>query len=316
MGVLDQSPTVSVVIAAANAVDSLPYALGAIEAQDYRGDIELVVAAADPGSADVARAAGAKVIDNPSGETPAGLNLAVAASRGQVIVRVDAHSLIPPAYVSSIVRLLAETEADVAGGMQVPVGSDFWERAIAAAMSSPAGAGDARYRVGGEPGPSDTVYLGAFRRETFDELGGYNETFLRHQDFEFNHRVRQTGGVVWFDPSQRVQYQPRASLGALAGQYFQYGRWKRVFSRMYPGSLRPRQMAPPLLVLTLAGSLVGALFFPLLLVVPLVYLVGLIVAGMWALPRTGAAALGSIPALGVMHIAWGLGFLLGQRRDV
>lgn len=307
-------PSVSVVIAAAGAETSLPSALTSVENQDYPGSIEVVVASADDGSSSAA-AGRAAVVQNPSGRTASGLNLAVAAAAGEVIVRVDAHSVIPHDYVTTVVRTMEETGAQCVGGMQVPIGETFWERAIAAAMRSRLGAGDATYRVGGNAGPTDTVYLGTFRRSTFDAVSGYDESFIRNQDYELNYRIRQSGGVVWFDPTIRVSYRPRDGLVPLARQYFDYGRWKRFFAKRHPEGMRLRQLAPPALVAALAVSLIGATWWPWLLVVPGAYVVGLLVAGLAAIPQAGAAATGVPPALATMHIAWGLGFALDQTSD-
>jgi GT2 family glycosyltransferase len=182
-------------------------------------------------------------------------------------------------------------------------------------MSSRFGAGDARYRIGGDPGPADTVYLGAFRRAVFDRMGGYDERFLRNQDYELNHRIRDAGGVVWLEPDVAVVYRPRSSLSALAQQYFGYGKWKRFFARSHDWSLRPRQWAPPILIVALAVSLIGSLWWTWLLLVPVLYVLELIGLGLASLPRRGAPALLMPVALAVMHISWGVGFLFGQTRD-
>lgn len=294
---------------------TLPDALRAIEAQDYEGDIEVVVAAADEDTAGAAAAHDVVLVDNPTGTTPGGLNLAANASSGDVLIRVDAHSVIPPGYVKQVVDTLSTTDADNVGGRQVPRGSTFLEKAVAGAMSSPFGAGDATYRIGGAAGPTDTVYLGAFRRTVFDKMNGYDERYLRHQDYELNHRIREAGGTVWFDPSLEVSYRPRRSLKALASQYLQYGRWKRFFARSHEGSLRPRQWAPPALVLMLAGSLIGSIWWPSLLVFPAAYLLGLVVVGLISIPRVGTPALLMPVALAIMHLSWGVGFLVGQTND-
>lgn len=312
---MNHQPSVSVVMAAASAARTIPRALEAIAAQDYDGEVEVVVAAADRLTADAAAKDGVIVVDNTSGNTPAGLNLAARASSGQVLVRVDAHSVIPPNYISRLVATLETSGAESVGGRQVPVGLGFMQRAIAAAMSSRFGAGDARYRIGGEPGPTDTVYLGAFPRSVFDRVGGYDERFVRNQDYDLNQRIRDAGGTVWLDPSIEVVYRPRSSLSALASQYFQYGQWKRFFARSHSWSLRPRQLAPPLLVLALLISLVGAIWWSWLLWVPDVYLLVLVAVGLGHLPRLGTPALAVPVALAVMHITWGLGFLIGQRSD-
>lgn len=287
----------------------LERALESIKEQTYPNITEIIVSAADSESADTAGRLGATVVENPSGATPIALNLAIEASTGDVIVRCDAQSKLPSDYVERAVETLVRTGADNVGGMQVPVGDTFWERAIAAAMSSWLGAGDARYRLGGESGPVETVYLGVFRRSTLERVGGFDETFLRTQDYELNHRIIASGGTVWFDPGLRVEYKPRGSLRALARQYFEYGRAKRQFSRKHPGRLRWRQLAAPALVVVLAGSGLLSLYWPVLGLVPAVYVAEVLVAGVVTARRHGAAALGAPLALATMHFAWGLGFL-------
>ena len=125
---------------------------------------------------------------------------------------------------------------------------------MALATSTPLGAGDARYRIGGPEGPVDTVFPGVFRREAVDAAGGFDESLLRNEDYELNWRLRARGGTVWFDPALVVEYRPRGSLRALARQYFDYGRWKRVMLGRHPRSLKLRQAAAPLLLAALVGS--------------------------------------------------------------
>lgn len=296
------------IIPARDAADVLPRALGSISDQDYDNIIEVVVAAADRGTADVAEQAGALVVTNPSGATPTGLNLAIAASKGEVIVRCDAQSILPASYVSRATATLVRTGAVNVGGMQVPKGVTPWGEAIATAMSSPWGAGDARYRVGGEEGPVETVYLGVFRRGPLESVGGFDEAFQRNQDYELNHRLIAAGGVVWFDPDLRVEYRPRDSLRALARQYFDYGRAKRQFARTYKRSLRPRQLAAPTLVVGLVIATVASVFIPPLIFVPLLYLLGIVLAGL----ASERHSLRVSAALATMHLSWGLGFLVGK----
>ncbi len=281
----------------------LPNALASIERQTYPNIIEVIVAAADEASA--AAAVGATVVRNPSGSTPVALNLGIAESKGEVVVRCDAQSVLPPDYVARAVATLTRTGAANVGGMQVPVGQTSWEKAIAAAMSSPFGAGDARYRIGGEEGPVETVYLGVFRREALGRAGGFDEGFVRNQDYELNHRLIEMGEVVWFDPGLEVRYRPRGTLGGLARQYFDYGRAKRQFARSHPASLRWRQLAAPLLMLLLLAALIVSVWAPLALLLPLGYLVGLLVVGLSSRAGAGRVAL----ALATMHLSWGWGFL-------
>ena len=128
------------------------------------------------------------------------------------------------------------------------------ERAVGLAMTTPLGAGDARWRLGGPAGPVDTVYLGVFRRDALEEAGGFDAALARNQDYELNWRLRERGRTVWFDPALEVAYRPRGSLAQLARQYYDYGWWKRAMLRRHPASLRRRQLAAPLLVSGLAGS--------------------------------------------------------------
>jgi glycosyltransferase involved in cell wall biosynthesis len=301
-------PSVSVVIPALDAADKIGNALASISAQDHDNIIEVIVAAGDDETLKAARDLGAIVVHNPSGSTPDALNLAIGMATGDVVVRCDAQSVLPDDYISRAVETLRRTGAVNVGGMQVPVGETFWERAIAAAMASPLGAGDARYRTGGHEGPVETVYLGVFDRVKLEAFGGYDPEFARNQDYELNHRIIESGGIVWFNPELKVRYRPRGSLKDLWTQFFEYGQAKKLFARRHPGSLRWRQLAPPLLVIGLLISLLTAFVLPWALAVPALYLAA-VVLGAIIMPRRLHANLGTIPALATMHIAWGLGFL-------
>ncbi len=304
-------PSVSVVIPALNAADKIGTALSSIKSQEYKNIAEVIVAAGDDDTLRVAKESGAIVVPNPSGRTPDALNLGIGLATGDVVVRCDAQSVLPDNYISTAVATLLRTKAVNVGGMQVPVGTTFWERAIAAAMSSPIGAGDARYRTGGREGPAETVYLGVFDREKLDALGGYNTEFARNQDYELNHRIVESGGVVWFNPALKVEYRPRGSLRELWDQYFEYGRAKKLFARRHPGGLRWRQLAPPLLVIALLLAVIVSFFWLWALAIPAAYLIAIAV-GTLMMPRRLRANAGTILALATMHIAWGLGFLNGS----
>ncbi|MGH3649662.1 MAG: glycosyltransferase family 2 protein [Acidimicrobiia bacterium] len=302
-------PTVSVIIPARAAAATLPRTLQSVDAQTYPKIVEVIVAAADDSSAEAAQ--GATVILNRTGLTPTGLNQAIEASIGEVIVRCDAQSLLPPDYIEQAVETLIRTGAANVGGMQVPVGTTQWERAIAEAMKSPLGSGDARYRIGGEAGPVETVYLGVFRRDALKRVGGFDEDFVRTQDYELNHRLIAVGEIVWFDPQLKATYQPRGSLRALARQYFDYGRAKRQFDQKHPGSLRWRQMAAPALVTILTITLVGSVWAPILLVVPAGYALMLLGAGAAGSGSFWRVAL----AIATMHLSWGSGFITRWGRE-
>jgi len=313
---------VSVVLPVHNGARTIGAALRSILDQRYPGTLEVVVAdgMSTDGTREIVQAVAAadtrvRLVDNPQRSTPAGLNAAIRASAGPVVVRCDAHAELPPGYVTRAVAMLGQTGADNVGGVQSAEGIGFVQRAIACAMSSRIGVGDSRFHYGGAPGPVDTVYLGTFRREALERAGLFDETLARNQDYELNHRIRSTGGIVYFDPELRVLYRPRTSLQALWRQYWQYGVWKRRVVRRHPRSLRIRQLAAPVFVVGLAGSAVLALT-PVrewALVVPSTYgalLVGATVVQ--AVRRRDPAVLLFPVAVAIMHLAWGGGFLFGR----
>ncbi|NYG35640.1 glycosyltransferase family 2 protein [Janibacter alkaliphilus] len=289
--------------------------------QDWPGELEVVLAVG-PCSDDTPRVAAEMaaadprvvLVDNPSGRTPDGLNRAIEAATGEVVARVDAHAEIPPDYLRLAVAELAETGADNVGGIMHAVGRTPFERAVACAMTSPLGVGSARFHVGGGAGPADTVYLGVFRREALRRVGGYDPHFARAQDWEMNHRIRTSGGLVWFTPALRVTYRPRGSVRRLARQYRDYGRWRRVVARQHPGTAGARYLAAPAMVVgTLAATALGTRWRPALLV-PLGYAVGVGLGG-WSAGRGEPPAVRArVPlAMATMHWSWGIGFLTSPR---
>ena len=315
-------PHVTVVIPARNCAAELPECLNAVSAQTYRGELDVLVAVA-PSTDDTRNAAAAagcrwplQIIQNPAGSTSAGLNLAIGAAAGEVIVRVDAQARLPADYVEQAVATLKRTGAANVGGVQRPVGRGDLSRIIAAALSSPFGGGPAAFRRGSGEGPVDTVYLGVFDIAALRSVGGFDESLERNQDYELNWRLREQGRLVWLDPALVVEYRPRSSWSGLARQYFDYGAWKRVVINRQPRSIRPRQLAAPVLV---AGLMLSA--FELLrgrlrgVLVPGAYLLGCTLAAIRL--RSGLPAgrdrLRAAAAFAVMHLSWGAGFLLGRQ---
>ena len=324
-------PPVSVIVAARDAEATLAGALESVMAQDYAGGFEVIVADGSEGGGTAAlvrgRFPGVKLVANPGREIARGLNAALRAARHPVIARCDARAVLPEGYLTRAVATLLRTGAANVGGRVKPVGFSFFERAVALATSTPLGAGDARYRIGGAEGPVDTVFPGVFRRDALDAAGGFDESLLRNEDYELNWRLRARGGTVWFDPALVVDYRPRGSLRALARQYFDYGRWKRVVLGRHPRSLRPRQAAPPLLLAALAASAALALAAVLAggaapdaarwltaaaAVCPAGY--GLLLAGGSAaigLRRRRAEAVLLPVVAATIHLAWAAGFFAG-----
>ena len=331
---------VSVIMPIRNEERHLADSVSHVLSQDYPGVLELVLAVgpSKDKTQDIAERLAAAdsritVVANPSGQIPTALNAAVKASRHEIIVRMDGHALMPADYVATAVRTLAETGAVNAGGIMAAEGTTAFERAVAWAMTSPAGVGSAKYHTGGGPGPADSVYLGAFRREALDGVDGYDEQYLRAEDWEMNLRIRQAGGLIWFAPAMRVTYRPRSTVAALSSQYFHLGRWRRVVARQYAGTINLRYLAPPTAVIVMAvGTLAGLTglaalaagaggLAPALLAAgfagPALYLAGVLAVTATAARQLTGRALACLPlVLATMHVCWGIGFLTSQRRLV
>lgn len=316
---MQRLPAVTAVMPARDEEASIAAAVESLLDQDYAGPLDIVIAVAPSSdrtleivttmAADTGRIT---VVGNPAGTTPAGLNVAIVAAAGAIIVRCDAHAEIPAGYVETAVRTIQATGAVNVGGVQDAIGVRPMQRAIAAAMSSPFGVGDAQFHMGGEPGFVDTVYLGVFRRDALETVGGFDETLVRNQDYELNYRLREAGGGVYFDPSLRVTYRPRSSLRGLWRQYFDYGRWKRVVVRRHPGSARWRQFVAPAFAVGLGLSGVAAVtgHGKLAAIVPGTYAVAALAATAVEVAKRKDTATLLLPVVfPTMHLAWGFGFL-------
>ncbi len=184
-----------------------------------------------------------QIVDNPDGSTPSNLNAGLAIARGTYICRVDARSIIPANYVSRCVELMSsDMDLAVVGGAQLasPRSAKARDLGIARALNNKWGMGLSKYRSGSPSGPTDTVYLGAFRTEQLRSAGGWDERFATNQDFELNRRMSKSG-LVWFDSSLAVNYLPRTTIGELFAQYRRFGRWKVRYWRLTGDRPRPRQ---------------------------------------------------------------------------
>jgi len=329
---------VSVIMPVRDEQRHLAEAVGHVLAQEYPAEVEVVLAVGPSRDAteEIARRLAAAdprvtVVPNPSGLIPAANNAAIKASRYPIVARVDGHALIPPGYLRQAVAVLQETGADNVGGVMAAEGVTPFEQAVAWAMTSPAGVGSARFHTGGRAGPADSVYLGVYRRAALDQVGGYDEGYLRAEDWEMNHRIRQAGGLIWFQPGLRVTYRPRATLAALARQYFHYGRWRRVVARQHAGTINLRYLAPPVTLLAIAAGLAAGLaglageltghpalgWLMLGFLVPALYLAGILAVTATAARALAWPVLARLPvALITMHLSWGLGFVISPRSLV
>jgi len=289
----------------------------AVLAQEYPGAMDVWISVAPSTDATssvvddlVNQHANVFRVENPAGITPAGLNVAIAVSSGEVIVRVDGHVRLCDGYIQQAVKTLIETGAANVGGQQLAVGSTRFEKAVAAVMMSPVGSGGATYRSGGEPGPTDTVFLGVFQRSAGEQVGWFDESLIRNQDYELNIRLRNAGGVVWFDPRLVVEYEPRSSLRGLSRQYFDYGRFKAQVLHMHSSSIRMRQLIPPVAVIATLLSVIIGWWLPITLLVPVLYLTAIALGVKGAfLMRLRALAIAP-----TMHFSWSLGLFIGMTR--
>ena len=314
---------VSVVLPILNEDRHLAESIHAILQQEYDGEFEVILALGPSIDRTNDIAAGlAKadprviLVDNPTGRTAAGLNAAVAASRFPIIARIDGHAEVARTYLKDAVRLLHEHNAVNVGGVMAAVGRTPFERAVATAMRSVLGVGASRFHVGGQAGPADTVYLGTFRKDALIAAGGYDERFTRAQDWELNFRLRERGGIVWFDPSLIVTYRPRSTIKALAKQYFEYGRWRRAVVRSHKGSVNYRYLAAPFAVLVNAASIIlGFSLSPLFFTPLALYLLAILVGGL-ALGKSLSEKIILPSVFSTMHMVWGLGFLTSPKRLV
>jgi cellulose synthase/poly-beta-1,6-N-acetylglucosamine synthase-like glycosyltransferase len=320
-------PFVSIIVPCYNEQATIRQLLDAVLAQTYpRSQMEIIIA--DAVSRDNTRDLielfrrghpdfPLRIVDNERRNIPAALNMAIRAARGDIIIRLDAHSWPNSDYVERCVQALEQGKGSNVGGVwEIRPGGQGWiAESIASAAAHPLGAGDALYRLNPRPGAVDTVPFGAFRRELIDQIGGFDESLLSNEDYEFNVRVRRSGGIVWLDPQIRSTYFARASFRELIRQYGRYGFWKWRMLKRYASTLRWRQALPPLFTGSLIVWIVLSFWFSfarwLLGAEIALYLLVLIAAAIRiALPSRKLFLIIGLPlSISIMHLSWGGGFL-------
>lgn len=323
-------PDVAVIMPVLNEEHYLANSVNAILRQNYPGKLKIVLAVG-PSSDQTARVAHelsmqssqVEIVNSPTGRTPDSLNLAISKCHEEIIIRVDAHSELSEKYIETAVETLIRTGADNVGGIMGATGKTEFEKAVAAAMTSPLGVGSAAFHTGGEEGPAESVYLGVFRKSALERVGGYDTKFTRAQDWEMNHRIRSTGGLIWFNPNLYVVYRPRPNLRKLAKQYFQYGTWRREVMRQHPETkLRKsalRYFVPPATFLgVFFGLVVGAIgviqqnFLAQFIWLPLTYLIFTLASAAWLSKKSNKLFRYLPIVLPAMQLSWGAGFLFGN----
>jgi len=313
----------------------LERAVQTVLAQDASFPIELVLALAPStdGTNDLAQELAARderiiLVDNPRADIPVGLNLAIRAGSHPTIVRVDAHSELDPSYTRRALETLADTKSANVGGVMRAEGRSPFQRAVARAYNSPIGLGGGAYHGGTQAGEAESAYLGVMRRSVIEEVGMFDESIRRGEDWELNFRIRRAGYRVWFDPSLSVTYWPRESWQRLVRQFYATGRWRGELVRRFGRGNSLRFFAPPLLVVTIALAIITALLQVSGVVsgwasvaASVVYLpvlaYALLIVGV-ALGRGGGKGwrdkVWTAAVLPSMHLSWGTGFISGVLR--
>lgn len=320
-------PTVSIIIPCYNEQATIRKLLEALRLQTYPLDKMEVVISDGLSTDETLDVIGSfqkqhtdlsvRVVENKARSIPSGVNQAIRESRGEIIVRLDAHSMPIPEYVERCVAAHQSGKGNNVGGVwEIRPGAETWiAESISFAAAHPLGVGDAMYRLNAKAGAVDTVPFGSFRRELVQRIGAFDETLLANEDYEFNTRVRESGGVVWLDPSIRSVYFSRDTIGRLAAQYWRYGFWKFRMLKRYPRTLRWRQALPPAFVFVLIALIVLSLCFAtarLLFVLQFsIYFLILGLAGLRLAIKTrkGFHLWGLPLAIATMHMTWGAGFL-------
>lgn len=325
---------VSYVMPVLNEVHYLEQAVRSILEQetDEPREIVLALGPSHDGTTELATRLAAEddrihLVENPRTHIPVGLNLAIRASRFPTVVRVDAHSVLPAGYTRRALDTLARTRAANVGGLMKAEGLTPFQSAVARTYTSRFGLGGPSYHVGGDEGPCESAYLGVFRRDALDEVGLYDESVRRGEDWELNLRIRGAGYTVWFDPALAVTYRPRETWTKLVRQFFATGSWRGELARRIGTRNGLRYFVPPALVAWLllaavagvaaAAGARGAWLVPAWILWGGVGVYGIALVGVVA-GAAGGRSLGdrwrSLAVFPTVHVAWGVGFWNGLLR--
>ncbi len=315
-------PSVTVMIPVRNDEHHLPKAVDSVLAQNYPGPLEIFLTLGpsvdntESVAYDLASKHSAiKIIQNPKGLTTTGLNLAIAQSSGEIIIRVDAHSELARNYISRGVEILRESGSVLAGGIMNAKGKSPLQKAVAFGYGSRFGLGGGKFHVGGKEGEVDSAYLGIFDAKALKEVAGYNENIIRGEDWDLAQRLKARGGKVWFSPELVVNYWPRSSIKALAWQFYSTGVWRGELTRKAPSKASVRYFLPPLALASIISlvvlSLLG-LVDQIALIIPIaLYLLVLSFAAGTAKSLGFVDRLMVFIALPGMHLSWASGFWIG-----
>jgi GT2 family glycosyltransferase len=257
-----------------------------------------------------------RVVQNPRRLQVYAWNLGLAAARGEYVTFVSAHAEYEPTYLASCLEVMKRTNATAVGGVPVAYGEEGIAKAIAWAMSSPFGMGNARFRYTTSEEETDTIFGIFTRRDTLERIGGFDERVPFDEDSELNYRLRRAGAKLVVSPAIGVRYHVRQSLKSLSKQMRRYGYWRRYTQLLHGGAVPARVMVPPAFLAALVLSLV-LLATPvraLSAAIPLAYAAFAIFAAAKSIPRIGVAAVTVPIVLATMHVAYGAGWWNGFFR--
>jgi len=315
---------ISIILPIRNEAGFIRQSLDAILAQDYPQDqIEILIA--DGMSTDKTREIvltyqqnhpQIRIFDNPKKIVPTALNAAIRQAKGDIIIRIDGHTLIAPDYIRKCVETLYRTGADNVGGCMTADGTTAFGKAVAIATSTPFGVGNSKFHYGQAEEETDSVYMGAWPNQVFNRIGLFDEELVRDQDDEFNYRLREKGGKIILNPDISSVYTTRSSPITLWKQYFQYGLWKIRVLQKHPKQMSLRQFIPPLFVFSLLISILLALATSwgkwLLFLIAFSYLIANFAAAIVTASKNGWKHLPHLPlTFLILHLSYGLGFLAG-----
>jgi glycosyltransferase involved in cell wall biosynthesis len=257
-----------------------------------------------------------KIFNNSKRITPVSFNIGIDKAKGEIIIFVGAHAICEKDYISQCVGLLNNTNASNVGGIQNTVGTDYISHGISFAMLSPFGVGNAYFHFSKKERYVDSIWGGAFRKETLIKLGGFNETYIKNQDYELNYRLRKMGGKIFLSPKIKCKYFVRNSIKKLASQYFKYGFWKAKTINEHPDSMVLRQMIPPVFVISLIISIILLLLnLSIGFFIPMLYfLINLLFSVQISFTK-GLKYILILPIIFfAIHVSWGIGFIFGLKK--
>jgi GT2 family glycosyltransferase len=325
-----QKPIVTLILPVRNEFAYIEHALTAILKQDYPTEcMETLIA--DGMSADDTRKLihdfsvhypqlKIQILDNPGRIVSIGMNIALRQSKGEIIIRVDGHTVIGPDYVRQCVDALQRSAADNVGGRMNAIGNSLFGKTVALATSTPFGIGGGRFHYSEKEEWVDTVYMGAWPRRVFETIGLFDEELVRDQDDEFNYRLRAAGDKILLVPAIKSEYTVRSTPRALWRQYYQYGFWKVRVLQKHPRQMSLRQFVPPAFVM---GLLISVLIWPFSFssftrsvlpssFIPILYLIANLFASLYTASKRGWRHFFLLPAVfAILHLSYGLGFLTG-----